>query len=166
LIICVCGFLFVTHGLHHATKTPLFILVNVWELKQIEEISDEVLLGGDGSKGLADFLTVYSDGRVNISDAPAEVVASLDEGLNNRKTIELLIKALEDPEARVPGYVSNLARRLKDSVTTDSRSYRAKITLGGGKTSRRVEIAVRKVDDDYQVVLFNEMDEPHEQFEQ
>ncbi len=141
-------------------------LLSMGELKQIGEITDAVIDGGEGTQGLAHFLTVYSDGQINIGDAPPEVIACLDQGINNQETIQLLTKKLEDPEARVPGYVSVLARRLEASVTTDSRAYLATISLSGSAGSRKTEVAVRKEEDVLRVVLYNEASESHETYDQ
>jgi len=137
-------------------------LLGIRELKQIESITDEVLDGGGGSEGLTKYLTVYSDGQVNVGDAPVEVIAALDESLNNEKTLALLIRKIKEPRYRVPDYVSRLAERLESSVTTDSRAYLATITLSGNHITRKIEVAARKEEEGFRLLLFNELGETHE----
>jgi len=126
------------------------------ELKQIDGITDEVL------QGLEKVLTVYSDGLVNHTIAPPEVLACLADGINNQKTIEEVKKKLEDPGARVPGNVAGIANRIRRDISGDSEAYRAEIRLTGGFTSRTLEVALRKEEDRYHIILFNELEANHE----
>ncbi len=144
-----------------SSRRPILAL---GELLALEEVTPEVLFGNQERRGLAHYLTVYSDGSVNIGDAPPEVIAALDEGINNYKTIELLKRKLADPKAHVPNYVEVLLKRLRDSVTTESEAYKATITLRGRGVRREAEVAVRKEKDRYRVILYNEVDTSHERF--
>ncbi|MBN1421386.1 MAG: hypothetical protein JXP34_21615 [Planctomycetes bacterium] len=143
----------------HTAERPL---LSLGELKHVDGITEEVLAGTDGKGGLSRFLTVHSDGRVNISEAPVQVIACLDESLNNEKTLALLKEKYADPESKVPDYVANLADRLRRSVTTDAEAYLGRISLGGQGGTRTVEVAARKEGEAYRMLLFNEIGENHE----
>lgn len=137
-------------------------LLTMGELRGIEDVTEEILRGGDGTEGLAKFLTVYSDGAIDMSAAPAEVIACLDESLSNPRTLELLKEKLANPSAQVPGYVEELARQLRDSVTADAPTYLARVTLRGAFAVRSLDVAVRKTDEGAAVVLCNEIGEANE----
>ncbi len=137
-------------------------LLTLGELRGIEDVTEEVLRGGDGAEGLAKFLTVYSDGAIDLSTAPAEVIACLDESLSNPRTLELLKEKLGNPSAEVPGYVEEVARQLRDSVTVDAPTYMARVTLQGAFAARRLDVAVRKTEAGAAVVLCDEIGESNE----
>ncbi len=143
-------------------KTSERPLLTMGELRRIEDVTEEILNGGEGKEGLAKFLTVYSDGAIDMASAPAEVVACLDESLSNPRTLELLKEKLGNPSAQVPGYIETLAQQLRDSVTADAPTYLARVTLQGAFAVRRLDVAVRKTDDGAAVVLCNEIGETNE----
>jgi len=134
-------------------------LLGIGELKQVEGVTDEVLAGTgtDGKGGLSRFLTVHSDGRVNLSEAPVPVIACLDESLNNEKTLALLKERYADPQAKVPDYVAKLAESLKRSVTTEAQAYLGRISLQAQGGTRTVEVAARKEGEIFKMLLFNEV---------
>ncbi len=140
-------------------------LLSLGELTGVEGITEEVLYGESGQSGLHDFLTVYSDGALNLGEASDAIIECMDETIVNKRTLSLLKDKIADPDLKVPTYVRVIYERLQNGSSTDSEAYRALITLSGNKVSRKVEVAVRKVDDTFKIVLFNEMETPHESFD-
>jgi type II secretory pathway component PulK len=141
-------------------------LLTLGELLQVEAITPELLKGVEGKEGLSKFLTVYSDGTIDIGQAPAEVVACLDESLSNPRTLELLKEKLKNPQAQVPGYIETLARQLKDSTTSDMPSYLARVTVTSAFAARTFEVALRKSERGAALVLCNEIGETGERIDQ
>ena len=62
----------------------------------------------------------------------------------------------------MPGYVEELARQLRDSVTVDAPTYMARVTLQGAFAARRLDVAVRKTEAGAAVVLCDEIGESNE----
>jgi type II secretory pathway component PulK len=146
-----------------ASERPL---LTVGELLQVEGITAEILKGVEGKEGLSKFLTVYSDGKIDIAQAPAEVIACLDESLSNPRTLELLKEKLKNPQAQVPGYIETLARQLAESVTSDTPTYLARVTVNGAYAARTFEVALRKAEQGVALVLCNETGETSERVDE
>lgn len=145
-----------------ASERPL---LSLGELTQADGISEEVLYGESGQGGLSDFLTVYTDGTLNLSEASDTMIECLDETIVNQQTLSLLKEKIANPDMKVPTYVRVIWERLQNVANTDAEAYRAMITLRGGKASRKLEVAVQKKEDAWRIVLFNEMEDRHESFE-
>ena len=62
----------------------------------------------------------------------------------------------------MPGNVAGIANRIRRDISGDSEAYRAEIRLTGGFTSRTLEVALRKEEDRYHIILFNELEANHE----
>lgn len=131
-------------------------LLTMDELERIEGVDETTLHGVEGRKGLASYLTVYSDGTVNIGEAPVEIIASYDDRLVNENLRRMLKQKLEDPDARVPDWIEQLARSLRDSRTTRGEAYRADIVLRGEFEERSTEVAIRLENGAFRFVLYNE----------
>jgi len=52
------------------------------ELLQVRGITEEVLYGTDEKKGLAEYITIYGNGRININTAPALLLQALAPGIS------------------------------------------------------------------------------------
>lgn len=135
-------------------------ILSLGELEQIDGVTEEVL------RGLETYLTVYSDGRVNFNEAPPEVLSSLTEGIGSARAVEQLKQKLENPGAQVPAGIAGAANRIRKNVSADARAYRARIRLEGDFARRDLEVAVRMEDGRYRTVLFNELEESHERFDE
>ncbi len=135
-------------------------ILSLGELKQIDGVTEEVL------RGLEPYLTVYSDGLVNFNEAPTEVLSSLTGGVGSARAVEQLKQKLENPGAKVPGAIAGAANRIRKNVSADARAYRARIRLEGDFAVRDFEVAVRREDGRFRTVLFNELEESHERFDE
>ncbi len=86
-------------------------LGSVDELLMVKGFTEELLYGTEARAGIAPFLTVYGDGRLNINTAPSEVLMALSETID-RELAEAMERYrmkeendLEDPSwyKKVPG---------------------------------------------------------------
>ncbi len=97
-----------------------------------EDINTEILYGGNGKKGLVDYCTIYSDGRINLNYAPVEVMellpgleSSLAERIaNDRK--EKAFESLKDIQS-LPGASPRTSIQLTNLVTFKSRFFEIRI---------------------------------------
>ncbi len=138
-------------------------LVTLGELLQVKEITPEILRGSEGSGGLDEYITVYTDGKINPSAAPDEVIMSLADGIS-RRDVDPLRAKLENPSENVPPRIAALAKGVKNAVSTTSRAYYAKITLRGELVSKYAEAAVRIEKQAPVTVLYNELGESHAEY--
>ena len=54
-----------------------------WRVILVKGIKEIYRFGNDEEKRLLDYLTIYSNGRININTASAEVLQGLDEGIDS-----------------------------------------------------------------------------------
>lgn len=97
-----------------------------------EDITPEILYGGGGRKGLVDYCTVFSDGRINLNYAPVEVLEllpGLDSGLAARIVSDRKDKPLESlaDVQTLPGASPRTAIQLTNLVTFKSRYFELRI---------------------------------------
>ncbi len=108
------------------------------------DISPELLHGSGGMRGIEDYCTIYSDGRINLNVAPVhvmELLPGLDTGgLAARIAqvrIETPLETLQDVE-KIPGASAKVSSRLTNIAAFKSRYFHMRIdTLndsGGGTT--------------------------------
>ncbi len=147
-----------------SSERPLF---SMGELTQVEGLTPEVLEGEGNGGGLADYLTVYSNGKIFPDAAPDEVLACLDEGVAGRASVEELRALLADPKAKTSGAVRAAYKRIgKDLFTGRRGSWRALISLKGPFCAREVEVALRRGEDGkIRVVLYDEREPSSERFD-
>ena len=145
-----------------SSERPLFSL---GELTQVEGITREVLEGGEEGGGLADYITVYSDGKIRPESAPDEVLSCLDEGVTGQASVEQLRALLADPKAKASGPVRAALRRMAGLFTETLGAWKAVVSLEGPFCSREVEVALRRAGEGaIQVVLYNERESDSERF--
>jgi len=73
------------------------ILDSLEELLLIRGVDSSVLYGGDGKEGIIDYLTVQSDGRININTAGLPVLMSLSPQIDRSMAQAVLAYRLEKP---------------------------------------------------------------------
>ncbi len=146
-----------------SSERPLF---SMGELTQVEGITPEVLEGDESGGGLADYITVYSNGKIFPDAAPDEVLACLDEGVTGQASVAKLRALLADPKAKVSPAVRAAYKRMgKDLFTGTRGSWRAVISLKGPFCSRELEAALRRGEDGrIRVVLYDEREPRDAQF--
>lgn len=93
-----------------------------------KDIPSEIIYGSGGQMGLADYCTIYSEGRINLNVAPLhvmELLPGLDTGLASR--IEQVrkeepLEALEDVQ-KIPGASGRTASLLTNIAAFHSRYF-------------------------------------------
>lgn len=104
------------------------------ELLIMEEITPELLYGGAGVPGLADFCTIWSDGKINLNVAPVQVLRilpGLDSVLANRLVAyrqENLLTSMEDLQG-VQGFTAKTSMQLTNLAAFKSRYFALDIQL-------------------------------------
>jgi general secretion pathway protein K len=124
------------------------------ELLLVKGMTKEILYGTAEKKGLIHFLTLYSDGKININTASAEVLQSLSDKIDN-VTAQALVDYREknpfqeikyDDIKSLPGMTLDIFNDLKDQcdVKTSVFSLRAE---GQVRDIKKVIYAVLKRDE-------------------
>lgn len=96
------------------------------------DINPEILYGNRGRRGIADYCTIYSEGRINLNAAPLhvlELLPGLETGLAGRLVQarnEKPISSLEDVE-KLPGASARVSMQLTNIINFKSRFFNLKI---------------------------------------
>jgi general secretion pathway protein K len=123
-------------------------------LQTLEEL--RLVKGFDGKtfESLRPLVTMYSDipgapvAPVNINTAPPEILASLDEALNEDLVKRITDRRKKEPFkapadlVKVPG-LEQIATGLQTRITTKGTVYRLMATARIGETARSIEAVVR-----------------------
>ncbi len=96
---------------------------------------------------LKSFITVYTNGLVNINTASAEVISSLDAGITLDMAKRVRSRAGSNPftdasEIRSVAGFETIGFGLQGRITVDSSIYRLFITVKAGEAAREVEAVV------------------------
>jgi hypothetical protein len=111
------------------------------ELLGLEEITPEILYGGNGKQGLADYCTLWGDGRINLNMAPVhvmELLPGLDRSLAEKIVDYREREALKGTAdlRRIPGFPAKAVTTLMNLTAFKSRYFMIKIEIleetGGG----------------------------------
>jgi type II secretory pathway component PulK len=78
-------------------------LASLEELFLVKGMTEEILYGTAEKKGLIHYLTIYSDGPININTAGAEVLQSLSEGIEEDMAQAIVDYLREEPYKREGG---------------------------------------------------------------
>ena len=97
------------------------------------DITTDILYGHDGEPGLADYCTIYSEGKINLNVAPVHVM-ELIPGLNVGGLAQSIadyreenaIKSLSDVQ-KIPGASARTSNQIMNIVGFKSRYFRIKI---------------------------------------
>jgi general secretion pathway protein K len=128
-------------------NSPLMTLEQLFLVKGLKSIER---FGERGEKRLLDFLTIYSEGMININTAPREVLESLDEAINStiaRSIIEYRneeeFKTTDDLE-KVPGIDRELIDRIHPWITVRSSVFSIELEVSCQEAMSRIRaVAVR-----------------------
>ncbi len=127
---------------------------------------DENLLTGNNEKypvGLERFLTVRSDGKINVNVAVPEVLELLDETLTPAVVREIVEKRRKEPLsgwgdlAGLPGFPQGLQPRVSGLLSFTSSHFLADIEVRKGNLVRRFEAVLLKRSGRCTVVAWKEM---------
>ena len=119
----------VEHG--YFLNRPPFDLSELLLMSQ--DITPELLYGSEGVMGIADYCTIYSDGRINLNVAPVHVMELLP-GLDTgglaeriaRERVEKPIQTLDDLR-NFPGAGPKIATQLTNIAAFKSRYFQVDI---------------------------------------
>ncbi|NLI96282.1 MAG: general secretion pathway protein GspK [Synergistaceae bacterium] len=127
---------------------------------------DETLYNGNNEKtpkGLNVFLTVDTDGRINVNVAAPEVLGLLDPALTPAVIREIVEKRSREPLAgwndlaEVPGFPGDLEPRLSGLLSFTSSHFLAQIEVRKGDLVRRFEAVLLKKQNRCTIVAWKEM---------
>ena len=118
-------------------------LLDMSELLILEEMTPEILYGTPEKRGMADYCTLWSDGRINLNVAPAhviEILPGMDRPLAEKIADYREIQALTgmDDLGRIPGFPPKSRAALMNVAEFGSRYFLIKIEMledSGGGTS-------------------------------
>ncbi|MCF7936106.1 MAG: general secretion pathway protein GspK [Synergistales bacterium] len=124
-------------------------VADISQFIECPEITEELLYGGEnGAKGLADYVSLWSDGTVNVNIAPAHVLSLLDSRLDSR-IAEYIVEERSDRPLRdwkdlevVPGYPQELTPRLMNTLAFTSTHFEVQMYVEGSGGGRRAFRAV------------------------
>ncbi|MDR1621550.1 MAG: general secretion pathway protein GspK [Synergistaceae bacterium] len=123
-------------------------LLDLSELLIMEEMTPELLYGGAGKTGVADYCTLWSSGKINLNVAPVQVMEILP-GLDKTLAEKIVDYRERDPLRRtadlrqIPGFPAKSVTTLMNLADFSSRYFMIKIELledTGGGTSFSVVI--------------------------
>ncbi|MBW2102467.1 MAG: type II secretion system minor pseudopilin GspK [Deltaproteobacteria bacterium] len=115
---------------------------------------------GAGKINLADYFTVYTDGKININTASREVLQSLDDELDaNLAEAIITYRAEEDfmsiQDLRaIPGMSGELFSRIASMLTVKSSAFSFEIEGVCGEASSRVRAVARRVGEGLNLVYW------------
>ena len=101
------------------------------ELLLVKGMTKEILYGTDEKQGLIHFLTLYSDGKVNINTASVEVLASLSDKIDNVTAQAIIDYRQKNPFQEIkyddikslPGMTLEIFNDIKDQCDVKSSSF-------------------------------------------
>lgn len=104
-------------------------LQTIGQIFLVKGMKDVRTFGEEGKKRLLDFLTIYSDGKVNINTAPKEVLESLSDKLDEAVAEAIIeyrkeedFSSVEDLK-NVPGVDAGLYDEIKKWITVKSFAF-------------------------------------------
>jgi general secretion pathway protein K len=121
------------------------------ELLLVKGMTKEILYGTNEKKGLIHFLTLYSEGKININTASAEVIQSLSDKIDN-VTAQALVDFREknpfqeikyDDIKSLPGMTLDTFNDLKDQCDVKSSYFSLRVE-GQVRDIKKVIYAVLK----------------------
>jgi general secretion pathway protein K len=129
---------------------PLLTIEQIFLVKGFKEMRQ---FGDEGEKRLFDFLTIYSEGKVNVNTASSEILQSLSDNLDisiaeaiiEFRSEEDFLKA--DDLKKVSGVDEGLFNEIKEWITVKSSVFSIEIQGGYQEAVARIKaIALREED--------------------
>jgi len=129
---------------------PFQTIGQVFLVKGMKEIAR---FGDKGEKRLLDYLTIYSDGRINVNTAPAEVLLSLSDRMDV-SMVEAIMQYRRNQDfekvedlTKIPAMEGSLFEEIKDLITVKATAFSLEFTgRCRGAQSRVRALAVRGQD--------------------
>ncbi len=122
-------------------------------LTSVEELYLVKGYGKDEVKKLSEFVTVYTDGKININTAPREVLDALSADISDdlARGIVSYRKGApfhETSEIRKVTGLEQIGFNLQDKIIVKSNIFRASVTARKGKAQSRAEAVFKNGDKD------------------
>jgi len=113
---------------YHCKNGPLDALE---ELLLVKGMTKEILYGADEKKGLIHFLTLFSDGKININTAPVEVIQSLSDKIDSVTAQAIIDYRQKNPFQEIkyddikslPGMTLEIFNDIKDQCDVKSSTF-------------------------------------------
>jgi general secretion pathway protein K len=136
---------------------PFLTIGQIFAVKGFDEIGP---LGGSEDKGLLDYLTIHSNGKININTAPVEVLQSLSAGLDQTIAEAIVeFRAEEDFASvqdlqRIAGIDQELINEIKERVTVKSSAFTIQAHGEYREASASITAVVAREADDSRLVYW------------
>jgi len=128
---------------YHCKNGPLDSLD---ELLLVRGMTKEILYGTEGKKGLIHFLTLYSDGKININTASVEVIQSLSPNIVQNQAQAIVNYLKEKPLiGKESAEWDNVIRPLVEGSADISSDLQNQCVIKSSYFSLRVEGHVRDI---------------------
>jgi general secretion pathway protein K len=106
-------------------------LASLEELLLVKGITEEILYGNNEKKGLIQYLTIYSDGVVNINTASAEVLQGLSDDIDENLAQAIVDYRQEEPFKDIkyddikhlPGMTLEIFNQIRDQCDVKSSTF-------------------------------------------
>ena len=135
--------------------------VAIYSLKELlfaEGIDQTTLLGGEDKKkrkvtGFADYVTIWSKGKVNINTAPAQVLLSLSDKMTNeianaivakRKNREDIFKKTTELPQKVSEVTKSVFGEIQDKIGVASEYFRITATATTENVTKQLVAVVHR----------------------
>jgi general secretion pathway protein K len=118
------------------------------------------LLGIEGFELVIDYVTVYTDGRVNINTACAGVLESLSDGIDSSLAREIVLSRESAPFGSVsqlltmPGMSENTLRQISEYVKVNSGVFKINVRSSSGLREKNITAVVERIRNDFRVLYW------------
>jgi general secretion pathway protein K len=127
----------------------------VFMVKGVENIRH---FGENQEKSLLDYITIYSNGQVNINTASIEVLQSLDEALDESVAQSIIDYRSEegflsvDDLGKVAGIESELLNRIKKKITVTSSHFTIEMKVSCSEAVAHLRAVVVRAGDESELI--------------
>jgi len=135
-------------------------LQTIGQIFLVKGMKDVRRFGEEGKKRLLDFLTIYSDGKVNINTAPKEVLQSLSDNLDDAVAEAIIeyrkeedFSSVEDLK-KVPGVGAGLFNEIKKWITVKSSVFSIESQGGCDEATANIKGVVQRGADGLKLIYW------------
>jgi len=120
------------------------------ELILVEGMKRELLYGEEGRAGLINYLSTFSDGKINVNTAPPIILQTLSDGIDEVIADTIVSYREREPFLspedlqRVPGITHEVYEEIKDYITTKSSVFSIRVEGEVRDIRRAVLMVVRR----------------------
>ena len=138
-------------------NSPLLTMDQIFLVKGIKEIRH---FEDEGKRRLLDFLTIYSDGKVNINTAPREVLQSLRDNLDITAAEAIIEYRKEqdfssaDDLKKVAGIDDELFNEIREWITVKSSAFSLEVEGNCQEAVARIKAVVIREEDRLRLIYW------------